>query len=51
MAEKKQEEIFREMPIDKKVKLVSDLTMPCLELNRLNKNHKPQKIYSNERNN
>lgn len=36
--EEKQYEIFRKMPADKKIKLVSDLTMLVLELNKLGKN-------------
>ena len=31
-----QGEVFREMSADRRIKLVSDLTMFCLELNRLN---------------
>jgi hypothetical protein len=31
-----QDEIFRKMPADKKIKLASELTMFCLKLNRLN---------------
>jgi len=38
--EEKQYEIFRKMPADKKIKLVSDLTMLVLELNG---NNRPKK--------
>ena len=36
-----QDDIFRKMPADRKIRLVSDLTMLCLKLNRLNGNNKP----------
>jgi len=38
-----QDEIFRKMPVDKKIKLASQLTMLCLKLNRLNGNYKSRK--------
>ena len=41
-----QDEIFRKMPADKKIKLASELTMFCLKLNCLHENNKPRKITS-----
>lgn len=35
-----QDEIFRKMPANKKIKLASELTMLCLKLNNLNENSK-----------
>ncbi len=35
-AQKKQDEIFRKMSADKKIKLASALSMFCLKLNTLN---------------
>lgn len=45
-AQEIQDEIFRAMPADKKIKLTSQLTMLCLELNSLGNNgdHRPKKI-------
>lgn len=37
-AQEIQDEIFRKMSADKKVKLASEISMFCLELNKLGKN-------------
>ncbi len=42
-----QQEVFREMSADRKIKLASDLTVFCLELNRLNdRSYRPKKTSS-----
>jgi len=43
-----QDRIFRKMSADKKIKLASELSMLCLELNKLGKNGipKPEKFSS-----
>jgi len=38
-----QDEIFKKMSAEKKIKLSSELTSFCLKLNRLNGNNKPRK--------
>lgn len=45
-AQEIQDNIFRKMSADKKIKLVSKLTMFCLKLNRLNGNYRSRKITS-----
>jgi len=45
-AQDKQDEIFRKMSANKKIKLSSGLTMFCLKLNKLGGNYKPRKIIS-----
>ena len=50
-AQEMQDEIFRNMTADKKIKLASALSMFCLKLNRLNGNNKSgQPTYSNSPN-
>lgn len=44
--QKIQDEIFKKMPADRKIKLASELTMFCLKLNRLNGNYKSGKTSS-----
>ena len=44
-----QDEIFRKMPADKKIRLTSELAMLCLKLNRLNGNDKPGKTSTESR--
>jgi len=41
-----QDDIFRKMSADKKIKLASQLTMLCLKLNRLNGDYKPRRTSS-----
>ena len=41
--QKIQDDIFRKMPDDKKIRLISDLTMFCLKLNCLNGNNESGK--------
>ncbi|OGD30045.1 hypothetical protein A3J02_01030 [Candidatus Azambacteria bacterium RIFCSPLOWO2_02_FULL_46_11] len=45
-AQEIQDEIFRKMPADRKIKLASELTMFCLKLNHLNGNYKSGKTSS-----
>ena len=42
-AQEIQDDIFRKMPADKKIKLSCELTDLCLKLNSLNGNSKPRK--------
>ena len=42
-AQEIQDEIFRKMSADRKIKLSSELTSFCLKLNSLNGNNKPRK--------
>ena len=42
----KQDDIFRKMTAEKKLKLASELTMFCLKLNKLNENNRTRKITS-----
>ena len=42
----KQDDVFRKMTAEKKLKLASELTMFCLKLNRLNENNRTRKITS-----
>lgn len=42
-AQEIQDEIFRKMPVEKKIRLASELTSFCLKLNSLNGNIKPRK--------
>jgi len=41
-----QDDIFRKMSADKKIRLASQLTMLCLKLNRLDGSYKPRKTSS-----
>ncbi len=45
-AQERQDEIFRKMSADRKVKLTSELSSFCLKLNSLNENNKPRKTSS-----
>ncbi len=45
-AQNRQDEIFRKMSAEKKIKLASELTKFCFKLNRLNGNYKPRKFSS-----
>ncbi len=42
-AQERQDEIFRKMSPEKKIKLTSELTSFCLKLNSLNANNKSRK--------
>ncbi len=42
-AQEIQDEIFRKMPAEKKIKLTCELSSFCLKLNSLNGNIKPRK--------
>jgi len=42
-AQEIQDEIFRKMSANRKIKLASDLTMFCLKLSRLNANNRTRK--------
>lgn len=42
-AQELQDEIFKKMPAERKIKLSSELTSFCLKLNSLNGNIKPRK--------
>jgi hypothetical protein len=46
-AQEMQDEIFRKMSADKKIKLASEISMFCLELNKLGKNedNRPEKPF------
>ena len=44
-----QDEIFRKMPADKKLRLVFELSSFCLKLNSLNGNIKPRKTANRHR--
>lgn len=45
-ATQKQDQIFKKMSADKKLRLASKLTFLCLKLNNLNGNHRSTKIPS-----